>query len=274
MSIASQSYSHVRIETPENVELEFELAGPGTRMVAYLIDFILLTVVLFVLLTILYSSMFGGFGRSNDLTVAIIIGLIVLLYPLGGYFIVFELVMQGQTPGKRVLGIRVINENGAPAGYLQVVLRNLFKLVDASYPLQYIIGGSALIFTKKTQRLGDLVAGTLVIRETKVEKAERFKWSKKSKAEAFMGDIDVSLEEFNFIIRYIELFKSLSIKKRNHLSRKVAFLLIRKHKLNEHPAFIPLIKRMSELGKNQKYKGAETIMKKILSYYLAKEEGQ
>ena len=241
-------------------------------MVAYLIDFILLTVVLFVLLTILYSSMFTGYGSSNDVMVAVIIAMIVLLYPLGGYFIIFELVMQGQTPGKRVMGIRVINDNGAPAGYLQIVLRNLFKLVDGSYPVQYVIGGSALIFTKRTQRLGDLVAGTLVIREGKVADAGRFKWSKKSKAETFQGDIDVSLREFNYIMRYIEVYKNLGFGKRNQLSRKLVHLLIKRHQLQQNDAFAPLIQKMKSLGKNEKYKGAETIMKRILSYYLAKED--
>ncbi|HEY9783972.1 MAG TPA: RDD family protein [Candidatus Obscuribacterales bacterium] len=157
------------ISTPENVDLHLELAGLGNRILACLIDTILtyaiIGAIVFVawlaFLAVQYSPLSGnvkGIAYGFILMVAMLVAFIVNF----GYHIFFEGNWQGQTPGKKVAQIRVIEQNGQPVSWPAVIIRNLIRVFDEGAVL---IGILSMIIDKNERRFGDLAAGTLVIRE-------------------------------------------------------------------------------------------------------------
>jgi uncharacterized RDD family membrane protein YckC len=160
----------ISIRTPENIELSYALAGPGSRAVAYLVDLFIMFVVLQLLINLIAAgvgALIAAMGISSDMWMAAIAGLISFaLY--NGYFIFFEWLMNGQTPGKRVLHVRVIKQGGYALRFFDTLLRNLLRVVDF-LPLFYGVGLTSLLLTRDSQRLGDLVAGTLVVYQDPVE---------------------------------------------------------------------------------------------------------
>jgi uncharacterized RDD family membrane protein YckC len=160
----------VSIRTPENIELSYVLAGPGSRAAAYLLDFLVMTVVcqmLINLLIYLVGLLIVALGNESQLWIAAISTLsFFALY--NGYFIGFEWLWNGQTPGKRLLHIRVIKHGGYALRLFDTLLRNLLRIVDF-LPLFYGVGLTSILLTRDSQRLGDLVAGTLVVYQEPVE---------------------------------------------------------------------------------------------------------
>jgi uncharacterized RDD family membrane protein YckC len=160
----------VSIRTPENIELSYALAGPGSRAAAYVIDFLIMGVLCQMLINVLAAAfvvLFNALGVGSELWVSAILTLILFaLY--NGYFIVLEWLLNGQTPGKRLLHIRVIKQGGYALRFFDTLLRNLLRVVDF-LPLFYGVGLTSLLLTRDSQRLGDLVAGTLVVYQEPVE---------------------------------------------------------------------------------------------------------
>jgi uncharacterized RDD family membrane protein YckC len=156
------------IETPENVELERRLAGIASRFMAGLVDNILLAGLFLVLVLAALAVVWAagvapsGLGVPGDSwVVAFLIALVFAIY--WGYFAFFEMWMNGQTPGKKALKIRVVRQDGSPITFLDVAIRNLLRAVDGIGG--YGVGGLVMFITKKAQRLGDLAAGTVVVSE-------------------------------------------------------------------------------------------------------------
>jgi uncharacterized RDD family membrane protein YckC len=151
------------VETPERVVFRHHIAGPVGRGIAYLVDAgvrVLLLVVLFQILAMAGALDHGPGAASTGLW------LLVLFLMEWGYFVFFEVIWNGQSPGKRVMGLRVIKEGGTPIGAIDSVLRNLLRTADF-LPLAYFIGLLVMARDQRFRRLGDWVAGTLVVRETK-----------------------------------------------------------------------------------------------------------
>lgn len=146
----------ISIPTPEGVELELVLAGVGSRLVATLADFVLKGVVLLALWIV--GDALGGEGFVVAL---LIVGSFLVWF---GYDVAFETLAAGRTPGKRAAGLRVVRLGGGPVGFLASAVRNLLRLVD-SLPGIYAVGAVCILFSRRNQRLGDLAAGTLVVRE-------------------------------------------------------------------------------------------------------------
>lgn len=147
--------------TTEGIGLRQELAGAGSRMLAALIDLALLFAVLLgALLVLVLATSVDPFG-AGEFVLGLLLGGWILL--LVGYFTAFEFLWQGQTPGKRVLGIAVRGLDGGPASALQLLLRNVFRPVDLFLDLPLPIGFLLIAALPQAQRLGDLAAGTLVV---------------------------------------------------------------------------------------------------------------
>jgi uncharacterized RDD family membrane protein YckC len=152
-----------RMVTPEAVALEFRTANLGSRILAYLLDMVI--VALGILAGLLAVALIG---QASDVVVPDWVALTVVLVLLPGwwlgYFIAFETLWRGRTPGKAALGLRVVTREGAPVRFRHAAIRALLGLVDF-----LVLGGFlAVVFillTRDNQRLGDLVAGTLVLRE-------------------------------------------------------------------------------------------------------------
>lgn len=146
------------VVTPEAVPLHLETATAGSRMLAGMVDVIVIGIVLL-----------GGafaFGLFGDLTPvgAWIVASAFGLFATSGYFLLLEALWDGRTVGKRALGLRVVTTEGGPAPTSAVVARNLVRIVDL-LPGVPLVGVVTMLATASDQRLGDLAAGTLVIRE-------------------------------------------------------------------------------------------------------------
>lgn len=148
----------VRLVTPERIVFQYPLAGPFRRFGAFLIDLALL-IVLMVTAALLAGLLTLGSGAG--------LGLMFVAYFVlnWGYGASCEGLFNGQTPGKRVVGIRVISDRGVPINGAQAALRNLVGMVDGFFPFCFLLGLSSMILTRKFQRLGDLAAGTMVVVE-------------------------------------------------------------------------------------------------------------
>ena len=152
------------LETPENVRLAFRLAGPGMRLGAYLVDFAL-RVVIFSAMAIAIGALLAPVTGTALSTGVFYVLAFVLEW---GYGCFFETWWNGQTPGKRIFGLRVIKTEGYSISFYDAMLRNLLRAADF-FPLFYAAGFIAAASTSRMQRIGDLVAGTMVIRERRLE---------------------------------------------------------------------------------------------------------
>jgi uncharacterized RDD family membrane protein YckC len=141
-----------RLETPEGIELGLEVAGPVPRAVAWLIDLLLRGLVYIALALAL-----GTMGRFGEAMLLLLLFLLEWFYPVIG-----EVWFGGVTPGKRMLGLRVIHDDGTPVRFSASMVRNLVRAIDF-LPLFYAAGLFCMLFHRDFKRLGDIAAGTLVV---------------------------------------------------------------------------------------------------------------
>jgi uncharacterized RDD family membrane protein YckC len=157
------------IDTPELVSIDMPLAGIGSRFIALLVDYLIWSAgLLFAgLLVWLFQPALRTFSRlSYQWTVALLTFILFILN--WGYFTLFEAFWNGRTPGKRIAKIRVIQRSGRAIGLFESMARNLVRYID-QIPFFYAVGVITMFVTRQHQRLGDLAAGTLVVRESQFE---------------------------------------------------------------------------------------------------------
>ena len=147
----------LRIRTPEGVEFSFPLASPVARCLAWTIDAMAIGA------ASTFISMLAVFQLVIGEDAARALQIVVFFLLQVGYAITLEYLWRGQTLGKRVLRLRVMDEEGLPLQFHQVVIRNLLRFVDC-LPLLYFVGGMTALLNRHAQRLGDLAAGTVVVR--------------------------------------------------------------------------------------------------------------
>src|SRR5437762_5081499 len=150
----------LEVETPDHVVLRYDLAGAGNRGFAAVVDFLLVSVIAFTAFLVLVVA--GLLSQANFFFLGGLT-LIVTLVLIWAYFILLEWLWNGQTIGKRAYKLRVINEDGSPARFTQVLIRNLLRVADF-LPAFYGLGVLVIVISPKSQRLGDLAAGTYVVR--------------------------------------------------------------------------------------------------------------
>ena len=154
------------IETPEQIDISFQKAGIGSRFYAALIDTLLLALLVFIGFYVNRNFIMElGDTLGNWLGA---LGGILLFALFWSYYMVFEVTMNGQSPGKRALGLRVIKDGGYPIGFADSAIRNLVRVVDF-LPLFYGAGLLAMLITSDWKRLGDLAAGTLVVKTARTD---------------------------------------------------------------------------------------------------------
>ena len=215
----------ISVATPEGVTLEATLAGVGSRLAAGIIDQLLrLAVVLALMATMAALGASGVFGDdAGGLAIAVLI--VVLFLVQFAYDVLFETLAGGRTPGKRWTGLRVVKVGGAPVGFLASVIRNLLRIVDA-LPTFYLVGMLAVLFTRNNQRLGDLAAGTIVVRERR----QKTGIPKVAPPPPAMSGVDMSLwdvsavsaEELATVRRFLDRREQLTTESRDRLAHEIA----------------------------------------------------
>ncbi|MEG4227655.1 RDD family protein [Microcoleus sp. N9_B2] len=223
-------FNRFTLHTPESVELEFTLAGIGNRAYALLLDYIIFGLILIVFLvgvlifnSVLLETIAQLLGITNRLelwliAVQVLIGFFIYV----GYFVFFETVWCGQTPGKRRVKIRVIRDDGRPVRLQQSTLRALLRPFDDLF----FIGVFFIVFSQREKRLGDLVAGTLVIQEEQpVSAAWKVSTSARSLAKKLLIEADISRllpEDFAVVREYLQRREAMIPNARNELSKQLA----------------------------------------------------
>ena len=162
----------LKIDTPENVTFDYDVAGIGSRFIAAMVDTSLILILQTVVIgsLILLGTIFGDAdlsGSSMSTWILAILGLISFIF-FWGYYIFFEILWNGQSPGKRWVGLRVIRVDGTPITASESIIRNLVRIIDF-LPTAYGVGVVTMFINTNSRRVGDLAAGTIVVhdRETK-----------------------------------------------------------------------------------------------------------
>jgi len=203
----------IQIATPEGVDLELTLAGLGSRFVAEVLD-----VILQVVLAAAIAGGLGALGGYGQAVVFIAIFAILFLYhPF------FELAAGGRTPGKRWTGLRVVMGGGEPVGLRASAIRNVIRLLDF-LPVSYVIGSLSILVSSRNQRLGDLAADTIVVRERRGTATRRDEpaWldvPQAAPAASHAWDVSgISAGELAAVRSFLQRRHELTLDARNHLA--------------------------------------------------------
>jgi len=191
-----------RVETPEGIPMQAELAGVIPRAAAYLIDLLLrLSVMLGIIFVGLYLGQIGQ-------------GLILLSWFVieWGYPVFFEVLRNGQTPGKKTMNLVAMNDDLTPVSWRTSALRNLLRAADM-LPIGYLFGAATMILSSRFQRLGDLVAGTVV-----VHKAQELPAVGLPKVDAMIPNMDLSPDDRRALVAFVQRYDSMTSERADELA--------------------------------------------------------
>ncbi len=201
--------NEIIVTTPENIEITYCLAGPLSRTAAAVIDFLIISIAVTIVSVIAFYSFIGNvpFERLMDRLISFnfsgiisAVYLIIVFAIIFGYFIINEMVFKGQSIGKKILGLRVIRENGRPISLAQSVIRNLIRFFIDNIG----IGIALMFFSKRLKRVGDMAAGTIVVSENsrKIEIDSLITDATQEVAAADPGKYKLSQQEVYLIKEY------------------------------------------------------------------------
>jgi uncharacterized RDD family membrane protein YckC len=239
VEIKVPSYDEIKIETPEQIALEFPLAGIGSRFLAFAIDTLIQTVLyiagsLALVATISFAKISPGFLSWIPLSWVPALAIIFVFCMYWGYFALFEILWNGQTPGKRWTGVRVIKDSGRPINIYEAVARNFLRVVDW-LPGFYIVGLVTIMISRRNQRLGDHLAGSIVVHEKRPEDI-RPEWSASSPAaESVSQLLAISSDELVLIETYLQRRDTFDIGVREMTAHKIATRIIAKTGIQRLP---------------------------------------
>ena len=201
---------NVAVRTPESISFYYELAGLGSRFLAVALDTLIQALLSIGILLLLVWAQPGAtalgkaLGMGDTLVGAVEAGIaIVILFLVSvGYYVAFEAAWNGQTPGKRAMGIRVVRDGGYPLTFMDSVIRNLIRVIEAA--LVYVPSAISALVSSQNKRLGDLAAGTIVVRDRPFEVTDTRRWLAADRAapEALAGLEHLSDDEFALAERY------------------------------------------------------------------------
>jgi uncharacterized RDD family membrane protein YckC len=209
------------IDTPEQIPLEFPLAGIGSRFLALAVDTMIQAIALLLLGSVAYTV--GSRGPKMPARGAWALAILVLVTFLlqSGYFALFEAIWNGQTPGKRLSHLRVIQDSGRPITVFEAVARNLLRVVD-SIPGLYGVAIISALFSARNKRLGDYVAGTVVVLEKPAVIETGVPWDSAASPAASRYDASrLKPEEFQLIEAFLVRRKQLAAEVRAETGRQI-----------------------------------------------------
>lgn len=209
------------IETPEQIPLEFPLAGIGSRFLAIALD-MLIQVLGWLLLAFLAELLLPPMARlvPRAWTWGAAFMLLVAFALYAGYYALFEILWNGQTPGKRLVRIRVIGDSGRPITVYEALVRNLLRIVD-QFPGLYVVGIISVFVTARNQRLGDVVAGTVVVHEKAMQEVQP-DFAAGTAASAASSGPQISSDELELIERFLQRRYDLSPEVRQGSAEQIA----------------------------------------------------
>ena len=213
----------VDVETPEMVVLTYSLAGIGSRVLAGVTD-LLICVGLLVAVFLAVVGLGGSISLASDLSASWGTALLILAQfgILWGYYVLFEGLMDGQTPGKRMHRLRVVREGGYSVTFGVSAVRNLVRMLDMQPGLFYLVGLSSLFFTKRGRRLGDLVAGTIVVREDVGRMAAPVRTRGDGPTAGAALQTALTEDEYAVLARFVDRWSALEPLRRAVLSAQLA----------------------------------------------------
>ena len=229
---------HLEVETPENVVLDFEIAGMGSRLQAAIVDMLWIILGTLVLAIVVFLTTSLGLG-STALQVLLVLAVVLGFW---AYFTFFEALREGQTPGKRAAGIRVVRDTGHPVTLAAAAVRNLLRAVDL-FPPTMLVDVLLVVMHPKARRLGDLVAGTIVVRDRPVE-AEIPETA--APAEEEIGPPELDDAEFRILREFMERAPSLTPELRNRFAGRLADRFVERFHTQAGTPFA-LVSRMYQL---------------------------
>lgn len=223
---------NVSVRTPESIAFYYELAGLGSRFLAVAVDGFIQTLAVVAILLLFAWAAPGAaaIGRAlgmRDATIEAVqfaTTIILIFLAFFGYFVAFETYWNGQTPGKRIIGIRVVRDGGYPVAFMDSVIRNLVRIVEAA--LGYIPSIISALVSSQNKRLGDLAAGTIVVRDRAFEVADASAWMSGDEpaepAPLIPGVDRISDDELALVERYVVRSHLLDPRAAAETARRIA----------------------------------------------------
>ncbi len=207
----------VTIRTPEGVDLELTLAGAGSRIAAALLDGLILAVLIVV--TMVAVTVVGVAADPEAGTFLLGFASLLITVEIIGYYVAFE-GLRGKTPGKMALGLRVTAAGGEPLGLGAAAVRNLIRIVDF-LPVAYGVGLVAMLISEQNQRLGDMAAGTIVVRERFVTPPAESGDEPTEEGPAW--DVSaITADDLALVRRFVERARSLPADRRRDIASQIA----------------------------------------------------
>ena len=216
------------VETPEHIHFRHRTAGPARRGLAYFVDTLIRIAILLVFVLLLRAGdVIGGGGLDKASSGVVLVCVFVLEW---GYFVVCETLWNGRSPGKIAARLRVVKEGGYPITFIDSVLRNLLRAADFM-PLGYALGLAVMTRDRRFRRLGDLVAGTMVIVEESARVSARLEISpppRKMEMDPFPQRIVLSSDELDALELFLRRYGTLSTAREEELAVMVAPIFARR----------------------------------------------
>jgi len=218
------------VTSPESITFTFDVAGLGSRFAAITTDTLVQVALLLTILILAMGSVYVDLSvylpsraRAMGISLWVWAALVILTFLITwGYFVFFEMTWNGQTPGKRIFGLRVIRAGGYPVDLLASAVRNLIRYVDY-LPGNYSVGVLTMLLSRQWQRLGDHAAGTLVVRDRRLEAPTALVAEAAPAWQASLAQIErVTAEEYQVVREFLRRRGELERNSREDLGRRIA----------------------------------------------------
>ena len=216
----------LEIRSPESVAFSYELAGLGSRFLALIVDQAIQIIVIIAIFAgiLLAASRIAGhpvrqvISEQTALSIAVAIIIAIVFLVLFGYFVAFEALWNGQTPGKRLLGLRVVRDGGYPIDFGASLIRNLIR-VGEQLVFYYLISAISALISPENKRIGDIAAGTIVVRDARLFQPPNLD---RYEEPAYAPTAYLEGEERALIKRFLERREALTAQRRSELAAQIA----------------------------------------------------